>query len=182
MNNGKLGQPTSTPHLRGQDILYAVFRHKWMILCLSVAGISVGAAVYFLSKPSYASDAQLLVKYIVENRSFAADEATSSVRTPREDNVVNSEIAILSSLDLAREVAREVGATNVVSEPKPGRDPEGEATAVIRNGLEVGTVPKSTIISLRFQHRDPGVARAVLTNLVAAYLRMHTRIHRSPIS
>jgi succinoglycan biosynthesis transport protein ExoP len=181
MNNGKPSQTHPPgPSFRGQDILYALYRHKWMILLLSVLGLASGAAVFFLSKPTYASDAQLLVKYIVENRSLAADDATSSVRTPREDNVVNSEIGILSSFDLAKEVAQIVGPTNIVPNPGPDMDPTMAATIAIRKGLEVGAMPKSTIIGLRFQHTDPVIARAVLTNLVAAYFRAHARVHRSP--
>jgi polysaccharide biosynthesis transport protein len=46
------------------DIYYVVFRHKWKIILLSLAGIAAATAVYFHNPPPYQSQAELLIQYV----------------------------------------------------------------------------------------------------------------------
>jgi uncharacterized protein involved in exopolysaccharide biosynthesis/Mrp family chromosome partitioning ATPase len=159
-----------------------MFRRRWTILLISLLGFGAGAAVFFLTKPTYESEAELLVKYVVDSRAVGADGSVTSVSTPGGsggEGILNSEMMILSSLDLATLVAEAVGPSNIVTVTEEVRDPLTSATFAISRGLKVTVPPKSSILQLRFQHPDPQVARLVLTNIVAGYLRMHNRIHRS---
>ena len=93
------------------DIYYVLFRHKWKILLCSLAGIVAALVVYFVMKPVYQSQAKLFVRYVVESKSISPTANDPQVRSPdsRGDNIINSELEILTSLDLARQVARRLG-------------------------------------------------------------------------
>ncbi len=46
------------------DIYYVLFRHKWKIILLSLAGIAAAAAFYYLNPPPYQSQAELMIQYV----------------------------------------------------------------------------------------------------------------------
>ena len=100
------------------DIYYAVFRHKWKILAICALAI-IGAAVLprFMPVP-YQSEAKLFVRYVRENNIPARLAPTDSrTRSPDErgENVINTEFEILTSLDLAQEVATIVGPEEILA-------------------------------------------------------------------
>src|SRR4051812_39978531 len=114
MTDGKQ-VPKSTPEMPPQsvqlsDIYYVLFRHKWLVVGFFAAGI-VAALIVFLSKrPLYMSEAKLLVRYVVEARSVEGAVGTQ-VRSPDSmgEAIINSEMEILKSLDLCRDVAAAIG-------------------------------------------------------------------------
>lgn len=163
------------------DLLYVLFRRRWSILFFSLLGVGTGAAVFFLSKPTYQSEAELYVRYVVDTKAIGPDGATTTVLTPGGaggDALLAPEVAILSSLDLAKEVTTLVGATNIVPKFEANRDRDLAAAFTINRGLKVLAPPKSSILQLRFQHPDPAITQIVLSNLVVRYLEMHNRVHR----
>ena len=53
------------------DIYFILFRHKWMILFFSFAGIIGAILLLFVVKPpQYQSEAYLSISYIVEGKSL----------------------------------------------------------------------------------------------------------------
>src|SRR5947208_7038743 len=94
------GSPAS---IRLDDIYFVLFRHKWMILLFSLAGIVAAAAVLVIKGAPYQSEAKLLVRYVQENRSMTPAEGDAQIRAPDihgGETVINTELEILSSLDL----------------------------------------------------------------------------------
>lgn len=167
------------------DLAYVFFRHKWKILLCSVAGIGAAIGIFLKYKPDYVSDAKVMIRYVLESRQLGPVETGEQIRTPdsRGDNIINSEVELITSLDLATEVARKVGATNFV-------DPEflkvantneviERAGMAIRSKLEVRVKPKSNVIGISYEHERPQITQLVVTNLVAEYLRLHARVHRA---
>ena len=57
-----------------QDILFVLFKHKWMILLLTCVGLAAAAAVYMQQRPIYQSTAKLLVRYVMETGSVLVTE------------------------------------------------------------------------------------------------------------
>ena len=171
-----------TSQFRPEDIAYILFRHKWKILFFSLSGIAIAAFLYVTNKPLYISQAKLFIRYVQESRALVPSEASDSIRSPdsRGDNILNSEVELITSLDLAQEVAEKVGATNILGADLPT---DGSAEALAANAVKLGTeveAPrKSNVLLLSFRHRNPATARIVLTNLVGSYLRMHARVHRA---
>src|SRR5215470_17616065 len=103
------GEHAAGSGMNVRDVLYMLLRHKWKIIILGLAGIGAAAGVYFTAPPVYESQAKLLVRYVVDRS--AVDGLDTQIKTPTADNhaLINSEVEILTSADLIREVAEAVG-------------------------------------------------------------------------
>jgi polysaccharide biosynthesis transport protein len=163
--------------LNFNDILFILFRHKWKILLFATAGIAAAAAVYILSQ-TYESQAKLLVKYVAERT--AIDKLEKPIETPnsQNDNILNSEVEILTSWDLATQVAQTIGAERLLQE-SGGKGSTVDAARSILKGLKVTPLKGSNIISVSYQNKDPELAVRVLQELVARYFDKHLEVHRS---
>jgi len=163
------------------DIYYVLFRHKWKILGLSLAGI-VAAMVLFFAKPAvYRSEAKLFVRYVQDTRLPAGMGENPSIKSPdsRGDNVINSEAEVLTSLDLALQVVDAVGADKILAKLGGGND-RYMAAGVIRQNLAVEVPKKSDILKVVYQHPDREVVQQVLLKLLNFYQKKHVEIHRTP--
>jgi uncharacterized protein involved in exopolysaccharide biosynthesis/Mrp family chromosome partitioning ATPase len=171
---------SSQSQLGPADIAYLLFRHKWKILFFAICGIAAATSFFLTQTPTYISEAKVLIRYVQESRSIAPADSSDAIRSPdtRGDNILNSEVELITSLDLAEEVAIAVGITNILSSEATQPDLP-RAAKVIQGGLRVNAPRKSNVILLSFRHTDPAVTRSVLTNIVAGYLRMHARVHRA---
>jgi uncharacterized protein involved in exopolysaccharide biosynthesis len=112
-------QQAPAPHssaLSLQHILFAVFRHKVLVITCTLLGL-IAAAVEYRYYPSiYESQAKLLVRYIVERSSV--DPLDGAPRSAGVDTVLGNEAEILQSWDLAVQVAEAVGVQQLASNPK----------------------------------------------------------------
>lgn len=161
-----------------QDVLYILFKHKWKILLLSLMGFGASAFVYMNRVPLFQSQAKLLVRYVL-NRN-AVDEAQSQVnQTGGPGNqVINTEIEILTSEDLALAVAEAVGADRILPQAG-GKATLADAGGTIVGNLIVGALPASNVIHINYSSPDPELAVVVLRELVKQYSLRHLEIHRS---
>src|SRR5207248_6616712 len=132
MNERQQVRPPPPVSISLNDVYYVLFRHKWMILAFSAAGILVAVLLYLTTATRYSSEARLLVRYVTETRSMAPAERNPDVKSPdsRGETIINSELEILTSLDLAKEVAEKVGPTNILDKGAVG-DPASAAASVI---------------------------------------------------
>jgi|DewCreStandDraft_1066081.scaffolds.fasta_scaffold00012_3 succinoglycan biosynthesis transport protein ExoP len=165
--------------LNAADLQYMLFRHKWKILACFLLGVAAAAFIYFRNPPSYVTEAKILIRYIQESRPTVAKTEDSDIRTPdtRGENIINSELEILTSLDLALQVADAVGPRNILA-AYGGDEDRTRAAGVVRGGLEVEVPRRSNIIRARYRHPDPMIARQVLDALVRTYLERHVAIHQ----
>ncbi len=165
--------------LRLGDLLYVIFRHKWKISLISLAAIAGAAGLFFFGPVPYYSDARLLVKYIVENKALATGTGDDTkVKVPDDRSgqaVINNEIEILTSLDLARQVATNLPPDTL--DRLGGRTNALLAAFAIQKGLAAQVVQKSDVIDVRFSYRDPLVVQPVLQQLVTTYLTRQAQIH-----
>src|SRR5208283_4474922 len=107
MSDKSQDPPSATMSLG--DIYFILFRHKWMILFFSFAGI-MGAILLLLvvKPPQYQSEALLSIRYVVEGKSLnpAGEEENTRSLNERSDSIINTEVTILYSWDLAEQVAQ----------------------------------------------------------------------------
>lgn len=163
-----------------RDIYYVLFRHKKKIFFLALLGIAGAACLYFLTPPVYQSEARLLLRYVREATQpvSAVGANDAQVKSPdgRGENIINSELQILTSSDLAEQVADLVGPDKILG--KPGSKDRALAAFVISKNLAVDVPKKSNVILVMFRHSDPQVAQKVLKQLVESYLKKHEEVHR----
>src|ERR1035438_5700489 len=122
----------------------------------------------------YQSEAKLLIKYLLEAKSPSQIWVNDSQIKPVDsqgENIINTELQILSSLDLARDVAMVVGPEKVLGQTGVGTNVE-TAAAMIRANL-ITDVPKgSSVIRIVFQHPNRQMVQPILRQVVDSYLKM----------
>jgi polysaccharide biosynthesis transport protein len=161
------------------DVYYALFRHKWMIVLLTLTGIGGGFAYYHFADKPYASLAELLIRYVQEGQgpTGSADDRIKSPDARGGEAIINGELQILTSLDIARNVAEKIGPERILEKVNGGKD-LGQAIGMVANGLTAENPRKSSILALRYEHPDPSIVQPILNEVIEAYLKRHVEIHR----
>src|SRR5437867_6016414 len=162
------------------DIFFALFKRKWTILLCAAVGMLAAAAFYFLYPPVYESQAKLLVRYVLERSGvdpIEAEKAGAAAGTEA-DRVIGAEIEILTSWDLAVQVAHAIGPKQLL--PRSGEAAtESNAASTISSGLSVIPNKGSNIILVSYKNSDPQIATLVLQELLSRYFVKHLEVHRS---
>jgi len=178
--NSSVDSPHETPPggLNLNDIYFVLFRRKKIIILFTLLGIAAAGVLYKLHKPVYRSDSKLLVRYIVEDKPLMPGDS-SQVRSPDSEGItiINSEIQILTSLDLLGEVAEAVGSSKILGNVG-GEANKFLAGAAIAQRLKVEVPLRSDIIKITFRHSNPALVKPVLDRLIDGYLTRHAEIHR----
>jgi uncharacterized protein involved in exopolysaccharide biosynthesis/Mrp family chromosome partitioning ATPase len=161
------------------DILYVFFRQKWKILSCTILGLLVAGGLYEFSPSPYQSEAMLFIRYVLESNTPGEPGSDSKPVSPdqRGDTIINSEVQILSSMDIADQVADTVGPEKVLSKEKGPKDRD-RAGALIERNLSIQPLPKSSVIRLVFTSQDATVVQPVLAAIVDSYEKKHVEVHR----
>ena len=160
------------------DILFILFRHKWKILFCTALGLLGAAAVFFFLPAPYESKAKLIVRYVVDRSAVDNLETAGKPVGSPNDSVILAEVEILTSSDVAAQVADAVGVERLLKEKK-SKATTAEAARDILANLEVTAVHDSNIISIVYKNSDPRLATEVLDQLVKFYFDKHLEVHRS---
>jgi polysaccharide biosynthesis transport protein len=174
--------PPSAPQSTGlslSDIYFILFRHKWKVVLGVVVGIAAGAYTYSRQTLVYESNAKLYIRYVLADKQISAvrsDDAKSPDQ--RGETIMTSESEILTSADIAKQVAQIIGPDKILAKIGGGKD-LNLATIVIRKGLTVDVPPRSTVISISFKHPDAQVVEPVLREIITQYLKTHREVHQS---
>lgn len=158
------------------DYLFAVFKHKRKILLFTIAGLLAAIAVYVFFPVVYESQAKLLVRYVLERSTVDPIDSSGSGKTT--DTVINSEVEILTSWDLAVQVAEAIGVKRLLPNAEPGATVT-DAAVTVKAGLEVLSPKGSSIIFVSYKNPRPELTTLVLDELVARYFTKHLEVHRS---
>ena len=178
------------------DILFALFKRKRTIILCAIVGIIAAAAFYLFYPPVYESQAKMLVRYVLERSAVDPIEAEKAAAASGNytDRVIDAEIEILTSWDLAVQVAEAIGpkrllppATDLLTkvahaiglkQPSAAAT-ESEAASTISSGLKVISTKGSNIIFVSYKNHDPQMATLVLQELLSRYFVKHLEVHRS---
>jgi uncharacterized protein involved in exopolysaccharide biosynthesis len=163
-----------------KDVLAALFKRKVAIGALALAVATLVAVVTFAMPKIYEARASVLVKfgreYVV--RSEVGEARPQIAMTPEE--VLNSEVEILTSDDLVRGVIETIGLPRLFPRTRisfgddlPALD---EAARSVSKALRVEAVRRSSVIQVAFEHRDPAVAADVVNLLVERYKEKHVEV------
>lgn len=166
------------PAIKLDDVYYALFRQKWLILSFFTLGLTAAAILFVTTRPVYRSNASILIRYISESASLEEVSEGTRVKSPDYGgrNIMNSELEILTSFDLAQEVADTVGADKILGQAG-GAASRAMAGVVISKNLRIEVPRLSNVIKLSFAHANPEVAQKVLGELINSYVKRHRKIH-----
>lgn len=161
------------------EIYYVLFKHKWKIIGFALAGLIAAGFVYrHWPDTVFRSDAKLFIRYVQESNGplTGSDDARIKSTDQRGETIMNSEMEILTSMDLAKQVAANIGPERVLEAFGGGSDVDA-AGAAIRNGLVAHAGRGSRVVGVQFSHPDSSIVQPVLSMIVSEYLKKHLEIH-----
>jgi uncharacterized protein involved in exopolysaccharide biosynthesis len=178
---------SAPPPFGVRDVLTVLFKRKAAIVATFCVVFGAMVVVTFALAPSYQSEAKLLVKFGRENiyRPEVGDDKTTVLQSNSEE-VLNSEINILTSRDLVERVLTTLTVAEVY--PALARHPPSRGTpldaAVERftRDLSVDGIRKSNVIQLGLENENPRTAARALGLLVDAFKEKHLQAYSDPKS
>ena len=165
------------------DLPAVLWRERWLMLAVFTVIAVVGVLFALSLKTAYPAHSSLLVRLGEEYvyRPQVGDAARGAI--PENDQVIQSEVEILSSAQLKEEVINRIGIGTLYPklahafEHGTGADQAAErqaamskAVALMEKGLKIDTAPGTPVVRLTFNHDNPQVAAETLNALVDQYL------------
>ncbi len=172
---------------RLRDVLAIGFRHKRVVV-LSFCGMLSGAILAaVLQTPEY----RAYTKFLIERERLdpvisPGVSSSPTFRAEVTEEELNSEVELLESADVLRQVAVSCGLHQrksfLTSLLAAEDDPTRIAKAVdrLQKALKIEVVRKSNVISVSYAADDPQRAVRVLSALGDAYLKKNVTVHRPP--
>lgn len=145
---------------------------------MSLLGFAAAAVFYETNQPPYQSEAELLIRYVTDTRNLNPTENNAHVTSVIDlgDTVMNSEMKILTTYDLAEQVATNIGPEKILAR-LGGGDDAVRAAGVILSGLKIEPAHGSSVIDIIFHHPDPSIVQPVLAEVINQYLLAHISVH-----
>jgi uncharacterized protein involved in exopolysaccharide biosynthesis len=173
-----------------RDFLAILFKHKTKILVVFFSVVITVTVGTFLLSPTYEAKSSVLVKFGRENlyRPEVGDKGpVISVGQPNQEEMLNSEIEILTNRDLMDKVITIVGVEKLYpgligKTYSNGVTPKDVAIIQFGKKLSVEGVKKSNVINVSFQHKDPRLAAQVVNLLLDNFKEKHLQIYSDPKS
>jgi uncharacterized protein involved in exopolysaccharide biosynthesis len=145
-----------------RELLASLVRGKWTALAVFVVVTGLATWTTLREPPLYEAEASLMVRIGREYVYHSEVGRSESARTPSLSEIVNSEVEILSSRDLAEQVVHEMGVERLYPEllelvPDPHLAAE-IAVLQFRKAASIRPVLESSVIKVGFQHEVPELA------------------------
>ena len=172
--------PEQAEGLKLGDVYFILFRQKWIILFFIAVGILAAAALVLANPPLYQSEAKLFIRYVLTGKSLNAPGSEQNARplNDQEEAIINTEIEILKSFDLARQVADAIGPERILAKAGGGTNRDLAAMMVSKNLIVDPTAAKGSVIPIIFQHPDSQMAQEVLCKVIPIYYKKHADAHQ----
>jgi len=173
-----------------RDFLTVLFKHRYTILIIFLAVVATVTIVSFLLPPTYEAKSSLLIKFGREYiyRSEVGERGSDSRPSIplNQEEVINSEIQILTSRDLIEKVITTIKVENIypdyVVDPPKTMTPLEAAIIKFEKKLVVEGIKKSNVIQVSFQHKDPRIAAKAVNMLVDFLKEKHLQVYSDPKS
>jgi uncharacterized protein involved in exopolysaccharide biosynthesis len=166
--NGK-PEPPSTD-LR--DLIEIAFKRRRMILAVFLSMAVPGIVVTLSKRPDYAASGAILIKSQRVHLAVAPGEEPRPINAPVNASVVNSEVQVLKSKMLLRDVVQRIA-------KETGAEPSTIAPT-IAGRIDVAPIRDSNAIQVSYTSEDPAVSVRVINTLLDAYVDFHAQVHSSP--
>lgn len=164
-----------------RDLLAILFKHKYKILIPFVViaiGTLVVAKVWFSPK-QYVARAVLMVKFGREFTSVSELPGRGSADI-NQDAIINTEMQILTSNDLAKKLLETAGVYNLYPDlaqsPTPGPALQEIASLQFRQNLFVKPVSRTNLIEVYYRHDNPVVAAKAVNQLIDLFQEKHLQV------
>jgi uncharacterized protein involved in exopolysaccharide biosynthesis len=171
--------PRMRPRYGVEDVIPMLWRERILVLVVFLVVLAVGVSVALMMKSVYDAQSSILIRlsqaYVYQPA--AGDAARGAV--PESDQVLQSEVEILSSAQVKERVLERLGLSHVFPALGRGYDSasaderrvrDGKAVIAMERNLKIATTPGAPVIRLVYQDHDPQLAAEVLNTLMDEYL------------
>ena len=168
-----------------RDVANVLFRHK-LLICVTFLAVAVGTAVFtFLMPNEYESRMKILVKNTRSDVPITPERTTGATSSYFENDVsenqINSEIELLTSEDLLKQIVTECGLYHANGSSisaklglkevtRSSAAQVEEATRKLAKDLAITPVKKANLIEIKYTSGSPELAANVLKKLQDLYL------------
>lgn len=169
-----------------RDLLTVFFKHRAKILTIfSIVVVMVTITTFFAS-PVYEAKSTLLVKYGREYMNLSEVGSSAPMMSLDREAIINSEIQILKSPDLAKRVIESIKLSqmypDLAKDQSQDTRPMDVAIARFEKSLNIEDVMKSSVIQVSFEHMNPQIASKSVNLLVDYFREKHLQVFSSPQS
>ena len=169
-----------------REFLTVLFKHKSRIAAVFSLFVLIGLVLSFLLPPVYEARSTVLIKVGREYISNAEVGNTRALLSLEQQEVLNSEIQILSNRELIEKVVTllkvEALYPKLAKKTTSKISPREASILQVEKHLTVSGVKKSNVIEVTFQHEDPQVAAKVVNLLVELFREKHLKVFSDPQS
>src|SRR5512139_4089325 len=160
---------TSTLAIR--TFLYAVFKHRRLVIGVFLVVFLGSALAAFLRPSTWLASSKVLVK-LGETVQLAPAEAPSrSINMPLNQEVVKTEADIVRSYEVVAEAVKKL---NI----KPESGTEAELIAGLQAGLAVTPTPGTNTLQISFLGKNPEKAARFVNTITDLYVDHHNKVYR----
>ncbi|MHC1696748.1 MAG: GumC family protein [Geobacteraceae bacterium] len=171
-------------NLRG--LLTIFFKYRAKILTIFFIIVVMVTVTTFFASPVYEAKSTMLVKYGREYMNRSEVGTSEPMMSLSREEIINSEIQILKSPDLAKRVIESVSLSQMYPDlaKDQSRDtlPMDVAIARFEKSLNIEDVMKSSVIQVSFEHNNPQIASKSVNLLVDYFREKHLQVFSSPQS
>lgn len=171
--------------MSAREIIALLFRERVAVLIAFVIPILLAIGAYTMAEPTYTASAKLLLGTggKSDNKSEVSTNASQAPLTTKQE-VVNSELEILTSRDLARTTIADVGLSALYPKlaDRPFETAVEGAVEAFSKSLAVKPVKTSDIIEVAFEAGSPALAQTVLRQLIERYQQKHIEVYSKSLS
>jgi len=169
-----------------REFLTVLFKHKSRIAAVLLLFVLIGLVLSFLLPPVYEARSTVLIKVGREYISNAEVGSARALLSLEQQEVLNSEIQIMSNRELIEKVVTllkvETLYPNLAKKTTSKISPREAAVLQVEKHLSVLGVKKSNVIEVSFRHGDPQVAAKVVNLLVELFREKHLKVFSDPQS
>lgn len=166
------GTSVGSGRLAARSFLYAVFKHKWLVLGVFGVVLATTAIASLLRPSAWMATTKVLVK-VGETVQLAPAEAPSrSMNLPLSQDIVRTEVDIVKSWDVVREAVERLGIT-----PTDGST-DADLIDGLRRALSVAPAPGTNMLRISLVGRDAERVAALVNTITDVYIDHHNRVYR----
>lgn len=174
--------PSSTDKTLSLDEMVTIIRgRRWQIILTFAIAMAAVVAGTLLMPKQYESRMKVLVMNKRADMIVSPDRADASgYRAEVSESQINSEIELLTSNSLLRQVVTKCGLERREREQEGPVAIERAVRRLQKGDLKILPVRKADIIQVAYTDPDPRRAVAVLATLAELYLVDHLKVHGTP--
>jgi uncharacterized protein involved in exopolysaccharide biosynthesis len=167
-----------------REVLTLLFKHKVKIVTAFLSVVLAVTALTLRTPPSFEAKSRLLVKFGREYVTIPEVGGIPPFLSLKQEEVINSEIQILTSRELIENVIRtmkvETLYPDLAGNPPAKMSPLDAAILKFINGLAVEGIKKSNVIEVSFRHENPRTAADAVNLLVSLFKEKHLQVFSNP--